>query len=314
MYTKGTLFLINDRYCKIGKHWISDGDVEKANRLVDLIESTRSKKKPKPGDILCYTDSFGGYYSHAHIEKVDLGYGGNICKCAYVPFISEREDGIRCSTSGGPWTDVAFSDMKYVGKEKKRFCFWGSCGACADGAIEIEAEVSVWEYAEPKQETPGYTTKFYNQFFLSDSGANSKYTRESGYRYHVSSGGCPARAFKTKEELDAWLTTFKGKVFDRGERNSSIVWTWKQREKHVSPAEFDSMPEPVDTMLFNGAVRKCKRVYDEDALTVTTCFVWYWHEEGDFYKTMERQNKIREERYTLPWNTPEYAVARGIAV
>ena len=99
-------------------------------------------------------------------------------------------------------------------------------------------------------------------------------------------------------------------LFDRGERNSAIVWTWNQERKSVSPDEFDTLDLPVDTMIFNGAVRKCKRIYDEDTHTVTTCHVWYWDEPGDWRENAMRQNKIRDEKYTLPWNTPEYQVAR----
>lgn len=311
MYTKETLATINHRYINCGYHSLTDADVQKANDFVTLIESTRSTTEPKAGDILQYTDEYGEYFSKAHIEEADRG-NGYICENAYVPFISSRKFGISCCASGGSWHNVELADMKYVGKAKKRFCFWGSCGACADGAVEIIAEVSVWEYTERNQKTPGYTTKDYDRFFVSDSGENSRYTRETGYRFHVSNGAFPCKAFKDREGLDAWLKTFKAKVFNRGSQSSAIVWTWKQVEKHVSPDEFDAMTEPIDSMMFNGAMRKCKRIYDEANHTVTTCFVWYWDERGDFCKVAARQNKIREEKYTFPWgSTKEFQIARG---
>lgn len=312
MYTKETLASINDRYIKCGHHWLNDIDVKKANEFVNLIESTRSTETPKAGDILIFTDKFGEYFPNAHIDKAATGYGGNICEHAYVPFISAKADGILCNTSGGAWHDVLFSKMEYVGTQSKRFCFWGSCGACADGAVEIEAKVSVWKYAEELL-IPGYTTENYNRYFLHDSGEDSKYTKESGYRFHVTTSGAMAhRAFKDKDELDAWLDTFNGNVFDRSPQNTAIVWTWKQCDAHVSPREFEAIPEPVDTMLFNGAVRKCKRIYDEAKHTVTTCFVWYWEDDSieDWHERAMMQNKIREEKYTLPWNTPEFILAR----
>lgn len=310
MYTKETLTAINGRFVNMGYHVIHEIDVKKANEFVDLIESTRSTVTPKSGDMLIYINKYGEYYPHAHIEK-ESGVG-NICERASVPFISAKEDGsgIRCSASGGTWPTVYLNEMRYVGKAKKRFCFWGSCGACRDGAVEFEAEVSVWEYTDPNQETPGYTTKEYQKFYLRDSGDDTPYTRETGYRYHISTGAYNHRAFRTREDLDAWLKTFKAKVFERGDSNA-IIWTWKQVDRHVSPNEFDAMGEPTDTMIFNGAVRKCKRKYDEDHHTVTTCFVWYWDEDGDFNEVAQRQNKIREEKYTLPWNTQEFIVARG---
>lgn len=319
MYTKETLAEVNGRF--LGTHYcLHDSDVEKANKFVELIERTRSTTQPKPGDILHLTDKYGMYFPFAHIEKTTLGVGGNICEHAYVPFISEREDGISCSTSGGAWQDVDFADMKYVGKVKKKFCDWGHCGGCKDGAIEFEAEVSVWEYKDPNPYEPGYSTQFYEKYYVSDSGEDTKYTRESGYRWHVSRAGqgfgncC---AFKTKEDYDAWLKTFRGKVFKGNWHNQSIVWAWKEDKIHVTPEEFDAMPWAEDTMLFNGAVRKCKRYYDELDHRVTTAFVWYWDEperEGETYSDRyTRQNKIREEKYTLPWNTPVYQLAREVA-
>ena len=309
MYTKETLTAINSRYVDCGHHIINEIDVAKANVYVNLIEHTRSTTQPKPGDIIRFTDKYGEYYPHAHIEKETLLMGGNICLYPYIPFIRLKANGIDCNTSGGPWHDVPFEKMRHVGKEAKRFCDWGSCGPCADGAIEFEALVSVWEYSENSL-APGYTTETYNRFFVSDSGEDSRYTRETGYRFHVSNGAFNKRAFKNREDLNAWLITFRGKLFDRGEHNSAIVWAWKEKECHVSPKEFDEMNEPIDSMLFNGSVRKCKRVYDEEKHTVTTYFVWYWDEPGDWRENALRQNKIREEKYTFPWDTPEFILAR----
>ena len=317
-YTLQTLAEINGRFNS--EHLMMESDVEMANRYVELIERTRSTTVPKAGDILQLTDKYGMYYERAHIEHDRIGYGGNICEHAYVPFISEREDGqgITCSTSGGAWQDVPFSEMKYVGKAKKRFCDWGNCGGCKDGAVEFVAEVSVWEYIDPNPMEPGYSTKEYEKYYVSDSGEDSEYTKRTGYRYHISRAeDCATNytAFKDTESYKAWLKTFKGKEFDWSDFNGSktlVVWAWKNERKSVSPTEFDSMTEPEDTMLFNGAVRKCKRVYDEANHKVTTYFVWYWDEDTEehYSDRYTRQNKIREERYTLPWNTPEYKLAR----
>lgn len=318
-YTLETLKEINQRYC--GSHYMNQDDVDKANKYVDLIERTRSTETPKVGDILQITNKHGEYFERAHIEREDLHYGGNICEHPYVPFINAREDGtgIRCSTSGGAWCDVDFKDMKYIGKAKKRFCDWGWGGARADGAVEFEAEVSVWEYKDPEQLFPGFTTREYEKYYIDDRGEDSDYTLKTGYRYHISrGGGMNYKAFKDKAGLDAWLKTFKGTVFEGFSKNQKVVWTWKQRQEYPSPMEFDAMPEPIDSIIFNGAVRKCKRRYDEETHTVTTYMVWYWDEpkrKGEEYgNRIMIQNMIRDENYTLPWNTPEYIVARGISI
>ena len=318
-YTIATLREINQRYC--GSHTMVLSDVDMANSYVELIESTRSTEMPKVGDILQLTNKHGEYFAKAHIEREDMHYGGNICEHPSVPFIHANEDntGIRCNTSGGAWCSVDFRDMKYVGKTKKRFCDWGWCGACADGAVEFEAEVSVWEYTDPEQLFPGFTTREYEKYYISDSGEDSDYTSKTGYRYHISRGGyMNCKAFKDKAGLDAWLKTFKGTVFDGFWENQKIVWTYKQFEQHVSPLVFDKLPVEEDTMIFNGAVRRCKRFVNDEQHWVTTYFVWYWDEperEGETYsERYMRQNKIRDEKYTLPWNTPEYALAKGISI
>lgn len=66
-----------------------------------------------------------------------------------------------------------------------------------------------------------------------------------------------------------------------------------------------------DTFLMNGDLLKCKRTYNEDTHTIDTYFVWYWNEPGkDFLEVAAEQNRIREERYTLPGKKPEYQIAR----
>lgn len=308
-YTRETLKKINGRFC--GTHYdVDDSDVKKANEYVELIELTRSKTQPKAGDILILTDKYGNYYPHAHIEKViDWEYwGGNVCESAQVPFISKRNDGISCSTSGGAWQTINPTDMKYVGRQKKTFCDWGHCGACADGAIEFEAEVSVWVYKDP--ECGEYTTKDYEKFYVSDSGEDSDYTKRTGYRWHVSRGALNHRAFKTREEYDAWLRTFRGVVQKGNWNNQEIVWAFKEVRHGISPSEYDSLDLPEDTMMMNG-LRLCKRKYDEEKHEVHTYFVWYWDEPGDWQENAMKQNEIRK-KYEIDWREgrKEFELAR----
>lgn len=320
MYTKETLSAINQRYLHGGQHGyrheLNDQDVDKANKIIGIIEQTRSEKSPKPGDIIQYTTDYGKYYPYAHIDAIDNNGEATIIEQPYTPFVlvKDQDHDISFSTSGGSFHFVPSKDLTYVGTDKKLFCCWGWEGPCQDGAIDFTAEVSVWKYEEPDQKNPGYSTKEYDRFSVSDSGENSKCTKETGYRFHVMSDGLNRTAFKDKDEYDAWLSTFRGKEFKDHDNSSFIVWTWKQFEKHVTPKEFDAMPQPVDTMLFNGAIRKCKRIYDEERHAVTTCFVWYWHEESELFDNLSAQNKIRDKLYMLPWGTPEFAIARGIAV
>lgn len=167
-YTIDTLREINARFC--GSHILINYDVDKANMYVELIENTRSEKIPSVGDCVRYTNEYGDYYGAAHIEKADVNEV-YICERPYTPFIHEYEGRISCNTSGGAWTHLPTRELKYIGKIKKRFCDWGNCGGCADGAIDFIAEVSLWEYVDSKNpfvSENGYkfTTKDFDKQYI----------------------------------------------------------------------------------------------------------------------------------------------------
>ena len=281
-YTKETLTAINDRFCNAHYPGITDSDLAMANDYVRLIESTRSNKTPKAGDRIRYTNKYGDYYECAHIEYVRDGVV-NICECPYVPFIGEdvNGDGIYCSTSGGAWTNILVDKLTYVGTEEKTFCDWGHDHACADGAVEFKANISVWEYNENEQP---YSTKTHNKMYVYYRDKADEY----GYKF---TGG--SIAWRNELELQAWLETVKGEVF-KGNHNQILVWYWKQKEVHVSPEEYEALGLPEDSMMMNG-LRRCKRKYDEDNHTVTTYFVWYWKDDSmDFYERHNYQNEVRK--------------------
>ena len=281
-YTKETLTAINDRFCNAHYPGITDSDLAMANDYVRLIESTRSNKTPKAGDRIRYTNKYGDYYECAHIEYVRDGVV-NICECPYVPFIGEdvNGDGIYCSTSGGAWTNILVDKLTYVGTEEKTFCDWGHDHACADGAVEFKANISVWEYNENEQP---YSTKTHNKMYV--------YYRDKADEYGYKFTG-ESIAWRNELELQAWLETVKGEVF-KGNHNQILVWYWKQKEVHVSPEEYEALGLPEDSMMMNG-LRRCKRKYDEDNHTVTTYFVWYWKDDSmDFYERHNYQNEVRK--------------------
>ena len=282
-YTKETLTEINNRFCNAHYPGITDSDLALANNYVRLIESTRSNKTPKAGDRIRYTNKYGDYYECAHIDYVEDGVA-NVCERPYVPFIDKNRngDGINCSTSGGAWTNIPINKLTYVGTEEKTFCDWGHDHACRDGAVKFKANVSVWEYNENEQP---YSTKTHNKMYVYYRNEPDKY----GYRF---SG--EHKAWKNELEFQAWLETVKGEVFKGNWYNQIIVWYWKQKEVHVSPAEYEALDLPEDTMMMNG-LRRCKRKYDEDNHIVITYFVWYWEDDSmEFYERLFHQNRVRK--------------------
>lgn len=323
-YTRETLQKINPSYLEM-RDMISEKEVEMVNEMVELIERTRSKDTPKAGDYLRYTDKYGEYFPHAHIEyTTEERYGGNVCENGSCAHIIAKEDGsgISCNGSGGPWCDVDPSEMKYVGEEEKTFWIWGSWGARAHGGVYFKAKVSVWEYVDPElfntedkdENGKPFTTKDYDRFYISK--VDHKREKDSLYDYRVSSGITNCNAFRNEDEMKAWLWTYRGKIFDHSNLGyNKVVWTWKsENHSNITPAEYDELDLPEDTMLMNGNKMRCKRKWEEETHTVHTYYVWYWDEEakdGEYYGDVYmRQNKIREERYVLPYETPLYSLAR----
>ena len=291
---------------------LSEREVEIANDLSAWIEETRSTKVPKAGDLLIFTDDYGEYHPHAHIEyTTEDRYGGNVCDNGSCAHIGKTVDGIWCNGSGGPWSNIPVDKMRYVGKGEETFWTWGSYGAGAHRGIYFKATVSVWTYDNPnlKPSDDGivYTTKDYDKFYVHKVDHRK---RDSIYDYTVTKNAMPHTAFKDKESYDAWLWTFKGKIVEKNWLDEDIVWTWKRKEHSVSPREFESLDLPEDTMLNNARILRCKRKYDEENHIVHTYYVWYWEEKGDFYENLSKQNEIRDKYYTLPIGSVEYALAR----
>ena len=148
----------SERYTR--QHGITQGDIDKANKLTKLIEA-RSDKLPQVGDIVICTSPGGKvFYGAGHLENTIEDWRsnwykepkGSICVQPYVPFISANNaDKISANTSGGYWFGYYDnSELKPAGKRTKLFLAWGHCGACANGAFSFEAIVNVWEYENEK--------------------------------------------------------------------------------------------------------------------------------------------------------------------
>lgn len=300
-YSIESLEKINGRYCR--NYVLRQQDVNMANKYVELIENSR-KESPCVGDIVEFTNEYGDYYRNAHIENIYDDGTAYICEQPYSPFIHTNKDGdgIVCNTSGGAWERIPLGEMINVNVREKRFWDWGSVGACVDGGVEFEAYVNVWQYAKPnkfisKQGFP-YTTKEYNRMRINYI-SEERMKEDDRYSYL---GNCIA--WRTEEELQAWLRTYRAEIFQYG-AGSMMVWYWKEEMHSLSPVEFDALDLPEDTLMNNARILRCKRKYDEKAHTVHTYWVWYWDEPNkDWRKAAMEQNEIRDKFYTLDWKTP----------
>lgn len=257
MYTLETLKEINARFkCD---HILHKSDVDMANNYVKLIENSRSAITPKVGDRVRYTNEYGEYYGRAHIEQVedDRIY---ICESPYVPFIWQKDNSIGCQTSGGAWSHIPLGELKYLGKELKTFCDWGHCGACANGAVEFEAEVSVWEYINPNNRYAPYTTKDYDrQFIRYVVDQFGKPINGSNYRYFGD-----GIAFETDKDYQAWLRTYRGIELQGGYENQKVVFLYGERRYYITKDEWDALDYPIDTRMCNGIIFVKVKYDDED--------------------------------------------------
>lgn len=311
-YTRETLTKINQRFCYSHYHGITDSDLTMVNDYVRVIEFSRSKKIPKVGDIVEYTNEYGDYYMNAHIENKYEDGNIYICERPYVPFIrvNKNENGIICSTSGGAWCTIPVTNLIYIGEREKTFCDWGHCRACKDGAVEFKAKVSVWRYTSSENkfisENTGmpYTTKDFARMkinYCADEYGEAK--DGSNYIYFGEN-----HAWKNDLELQAWLRTFRAEVFDWGD-NGMFVWHWREKKYSVSPKEFESLDLPEDTLMNNGRVLRCKRKYDEENHIVHTYWVWYWDDPNkDWREAAMEQNEIRKKFYEIGGSVNQYAI------
>lgn len=156
MITKSELLQYNTSYDF--EHTLTDSDVEIANAYILAIENSRSFQYPEAGDILFCKNKKGERIMY-HIDNME-NWKMSLCENAYVPFTSVRFTGghrasISLSTSGGPWSSMEFEKTKikrHVLRKKKLFKFWGHCGPTGNGAVEIPANVNVWEVEEETKE------------------------------------------------------------------------------------------------------------------------------------------------------------------
>lgn len=144
--------------------------------------------------------------------------------------------------------------------------------------MEHVQTVNLWECNDNKEM---FSTKTHDKYYLSHRKS------DSDYQYFIEN-----HAWKTKEEMQAWLRTYRAIVTGKT-WGGSVIWTYKEVEHHCSNTEYDALNVTEDIFLMNGSKRRCKRVYDDENCILHTYFVWYWEDDSqEFYARMSAQNKI----------------------
>ena len=251
-YDLETLRNINQRYCG-HPHIMTNEDVEMANNWVAKIQNERiGDPTVTPGDLVQLTTRYGDYYGRALVNSVEEDGQVYICEQPYTPFVYVDSYGkVGMCASGGSWSYIPKGQMRYVGKGKRFFCDWGFCGPCADGAVDFEAEVNVWEYVADNPLYGAYTTKDYNRYYVSFVEEDT----DSQYHYLVrGDGGVSCCAFRTEKEYLAWLRTYHGVEFQGMWPNQTVVFTYRKASHLIAEAEWDELHLPTDVAECNGRI------------------------------------------------------------
>jgi hypothetical protein len=145
-YTLDTLRAINGSYAT--EHSIWPSDVEKVNDLSARLEAERQGDPvPTDGDIVvCATPGGEVVSDRGHLQKrADAPLF--VCVHHTTPFVGP---GTSSEAGGGPEIRVREEELEFAGKQLNRFCAWGHAGPCRNGAIDFQAEVSVWRVVDSR--------------------------------------------------------------------------------------------------------------------------------------------------------------------
>lgn len=235
-YFRETLIVLPGNASYDADHRLIQEDVDKINNLVERIESTRSAIKPQAGDRLLYTSKYGDYSPVAFIEKNRAGELF-VCVKPMVPFVWTEKGCIYYDVSGGPFAGMHESEPKPAGTVSNWLKTWGHRGMRANGAIYFQAEVNMWEYAEPEPLFGDFSTKTWRKITLNkttDPAAGYLYTGE-GF------------AFKDECEYREFLELFSGTAFPGYRDNQFVIWCYCDEFKGLPPRQWEAIDAPVTT-------------------------------------------------------------------
>lgn len=281
-YTLETLKKENELFDSY--YGLDESDVEKVNRIIEMIERSRSIDVIQKYDVVEYTNEYGEYFPKA---TATMKRGGNIELCENAGVHLSICDSKLCgSVSGGAFNHHKENEFAYKGMSSNTFWTWGNAGACANGGIYFTATVNLWECNDNKEM---FSTKTHDKYYLSYRKAENN----GDYQYFASKAGMNSYAWRTEEDMQAWLRTKRTVVTEKNTWGGAVIWTYKEIEHHLSDIEFDALNAQEDIFLMNGSKRRCKRVYDDKNYILHTYFVWYWEDNTqEFYARMNIQNKI----------------------
>ena len=243
-YTLETLLPLNVSYDR--DRILIQQDVDMVNILVEVIEGSRSNLIPKVGDRMHHVDRDGDFYRYALLENF-LADKMLVCLAQYVPFVSISDPDIWLSVSGGPFTSIDPTEMKFIGWEDGVFSAWGHCGPCANGSVRFMAKVAKWEYSDPEPLYGDFTTETWRKLYVRIND-----NPESRYRY-VANG----TAFRDDADFDKFKKNYEATVFNHSE-SMLVVWCFRDKTEFLPEDEWNRLDLPVQERIYNGQLVKIK--------------------------------------------------------
>lgn len=139
-YTLETLKKENELFDSY--YGLDESDVEKVNRIIEMIERSRSVNVIQKYDVVEYTNEYGEYFPKA---TATMKREGNIELCENAGVHLNICDNELCgSASGGAFSHHKESEFAYKGTSSNTFWTWGNAGACANGGIYFTATVNMY--------------------------------------------------------------------------------------------------------------------------------------------------------------------------
>lgn len=241
---------INVRY--LSSHVITDFDLEMVSKYQGYIsELHNNNNQPQVGDLVegAYWD--GAYpYQFGIIEKI-TDDGIYICYQPMIPFVyyDESEKRLSLSVSGGPFGYHKFEELELVANDDERlFCRFGSCGACANGAINFKAPVRRWRIPY----------KWKSHTFVTEITDTTNYDR--GYTIYIEGNtGFHDATFMNRKQLDEFLQRYGLSMSEENSWSTGRKWRLSHNFADKYFWKLDELPENVKHTygMCNGSLVDC---------------------------------------------------------
>lgn len=246
------------------QHGITQLDLDMVAKYTDIISDLHDENhQPQVGDLVegAYYD--GAYpYQFGIIEHIRNDGTISVCYQPMIPFVyyDESKHRLSLSVSGGPFGNHKRKEFELVKDDDERlFCRFGSCGACANGAINFKAPVRRWRIPyEWKSKT-----------FVTEITDTTNWEEE--YTIYIREDIFGNKAtFKTRNQLDEFLQKYGLSMTEHSSWDTGQKWRLSHNFKNEYFWKLEDLPKDVKPILAmcNGSLVDCYiQVTDHEIIT-----------------------------------------------